>query len=164
MRLTVTCCAALIAAAATLGAAETGTKFGKGVDLTQATAIADLAAKPDQFYGKTVRVDGTVTAVCENMGCWMQLEDPASKKSVRIKVDDGVIVFPLTAKGKKASAQGVIEKVDAAAEAAHHAEMAAKETKEAKTPADAKAKADAHASHAEKPVSYQLKATGAVVY
>ena len=99
------------------------------------------------------------------MGCWMQLKDEKSASLLRIKVDDGVIVFPVTAKGKKASAEGVIEKVDVAAEAAHHAEMAAKEAKPA---LDAKAAtATAHAAHAEPAAAkatYQLKATGAVIY
>ncbi len=164
MRVALTACVALLAGGALVVAAETaGTKYGKGVELGSATSIADVAAKPGDFLGKTVRVDGVVTAVCENMGCWMQLKDEASGKTLRVKVDDGVIVFPVAAKGKKASAQGVIERVDADAEAAHHAEMAAKEAKAA-SPTDAKAKAEAHAAHAEMPVSCQLKATGAVIY
>ena len=172
--------AAAVVLAVTLVAAEENpaTKYGAGVALTTSTAIAELAASPDQFVGKTVRVDGVVDAVCENMGCWMQLKDATSGKTVRIKVDDGVIVFPVTAKGKKASAEGVFEKVDTAAEAAHHAEMEKAEAaaKPAAPKADAghdhaammaakaapKAEAAPHAEPA--PVSYQLKATGAIVY
>jgi hypothetical protein len=150
-------------------AAETGTKFGAGVALTTATPIAEVAATPADFVGKTVRLDGVVTAVCENMGCWMQLKDEKTDKTVRIKVDDGVIVFPLTAKGKKASAQGVFEKVDVKAEEAEHAAMAKKDA----MPKKDAAAADPHAAHqaasakphAEPaPVAYQLKATGAIVY
>jgi hypothetical protein len=37
--------------------------------------------------------------------------------TVRLKVDDGVIVFPVTAKGRKVSAEGVFEAVGATAEA-----------------------------------------------
>ena len=33
--------------------------------------------------------------------------------TVRLKVDDGVIVFPVTAKGRKVSAEGVFEAVGA---------------------------------------------------
>jgi hypothetical protein len=131
------------------------------VALQQATSIADVVARPDWFVGKTVRVDGIVTAVCENMGCWMQLEDERSASRLRIKVDDGVIVFPVTAKGKKASAEGVIEKVDVAAEAQHHAEMAAQATKDATAAQSATKPA---AAHAEPTATYQLKATGAVVF
>ena len=150
-RLSLVACA-LVAAGTLTFAAETGTKYGEGVKLATATAISEVAAKPAQFMGKTVRVDGVVTAVCENMGCWMQLKDETSDATLRIKVEDGVIVFPLSAKGKKASAEGVIEKVDVAGEAAHHEAMVAKDPKMAKE------------AHAETPAAFQLKATGAVVY
>ena len=123
-------------------------KLGTGVSLKEATSIASLAAKPKEYVGKTVRVDGVVRAVCTEMGCWMSLvEDDANPSSatVRLKVDDGVIVFPMSAKGKKVSAQGVFEAV---------ASMDA-ESKEA---AGEHAKQDPNAS-----THYQIKATGAVI-
>jgi hypothetical protein len=88
-----------------------GTKYGEGVTLTTATAIADILAAPEAYLGKTVRVDGTVSAVCEEMGCWIELSDPRTNKGLRFKVEDGVIVFPLSAKGRQASAQGAVEKI-----------------------------------------------------
>jgi hypothetical protein len=95
--------------------------FGTGVTLDTATPIVDVIAKPADFAGKTIRVEGVVTAVCQHMGCWMTLapagatgEKPAT---LRLKVDDGVIVFPVSAKGRTAVAQGVIEKVGGDAEA-----------------------------------------------
>ena len=123
-------------------------KLGTGVSLKEATPIASLAAKPKEYVGKTVRVDGVVRAVCSEMGCWMSLiEDDAnpSGPTVRLKVDDGVIVFPMSAKGKKVSAQGVFQAVGA---------MDA-ESKEA---AGEHAKHDPNAS-----AQYQIKATGAVI-
>ena len=42
-------------------------------------------------------------------GCWMELSETKSGSSLRVKVDDGVIVFPVTAKGKLAVAEGVFE-------------------------------------------------------
>jgi hypothetical protein len=127
---------------------EEPTKLGEGVTLQQATPIADLVSRPADFVGKKVRVDGTVDAVCQNMHCWMDLKD-AEGRSVRFKVEDGVIVFPVSAKGKRASAEGTFEKVDAAADAAHHAEHA-----------DGKEADHDHGT----PASYRVKATGALVY
>lgn len=150
-------CLAVVLAGAVLTAEEKGTKYGAGVALTTATPIAQLAASPDQFVGKTIRVDGTVTAVCEHQGCWMVLKDAASDATVRIKVDDGVIVFPMTAKGKKASAEGVFEKIDVKPEAAHHEAMDTEKKDEPKK--------DVPAAHADQPAAtHQLKATGALVY
>ncbi|MCL4812024.1 MAG: DUF4920 domain-containing protein [Vicinamibacteraceae bacterium] len=125
-----------------------GKTFGEGVPMSEATPIATVVAHGADYVGKVVRVDGIVTAVCENMGCWMVLKDEKSDATLRLKVDDGVMVFPVSAKGKKASAQGTIEKIDAAAEAAHHAASAAAEHKEEPTPAGA----------------YQLRPTGVVIH
>ena len=59
----------LLAAALTATPAEE--KFGAGVTLETATPIADVVKNPEAFVGKTIRVDGTATAVCAHMGCWM---------------------------------------------------------------------------------------------
>ena len=61
--------------------------------------------------GKTVQAKGRVTEVCQKMGCWMNLADE-SGKLVRIKVTDGEIVFPKTAIGKSAIAEGKFAKLD----------------------------------------------------
>jgi putative intracellular protease/amidase len=62
-----------------------------------------------------LRVDGIVTAVCTEMGCWLALgaaDNP--DQAVRFQADhDGKIVFPLTLKGKQASAEGVFIKIAA---------------------------------------------------
>jgi hypothetical protein len=121
-------------------------KLGTGVALTTSTPIKALVDDPAAHVGKTVRVDGVATAVCTHMGCWMAVAAEGDEKgpTVRLKVDDGVIVFPVAAKGKKVSAEGVFEVVGATADsndaAAEHA------------------KHDAKASR-----TYQLKATGALI-
>lgn len=98
-------------------------KLGAGVMLTDATPIATLYASPQKFVGQTIRIDGVVTAVCQEMGCWMALGDGAdSEQTVRFKVDHGAgIVFPAKAKGRKASAEGVFERIGATDEDAQNA-------------------------------------------
>ena len=90
--------------------------YGAGVKLTKATSIKALYEKPESFVGKTVRIDGVVTAVCEEMGCWLAIGDPNHQdQAVRFKVvDEGKIVFPMTAKGRRASAEGEFVKLTAA--------------------------------------------------
>jgi hypothetical protein len=102
-------------------------KLGEPMTLKKQTAIADLNARPADFVDKQVQVKGKVTEVCEKMGCWMQLVDPATKTAVRIKVKDGVIVFPKEAIGKMAAAEGKFVKLEltheqAIARAKHEAE------------------------------------------
>ena len=119
--------------------AAADTTLGTGVTLDTATPIGDVIATPAGFAGQTIRVEGVVTAVCEHMGCWMTLapagataERPAT---LRLKVDDGVIVFPVSSRGKTAVAQGVIERVGG----------------------------DDHHETAGPTQSYQLKVTGALL-
>ena len=94
-----------------LHAAET--KFGDGVKLTTATSIKELYASPAKFIGKTIRLDGVVTDVCDEMGCWLAIADAADHKQVvRFQAEhDGAIVFPMTLKGKAARAEGVFTEV-----------------------------------------------------
>ena len=121
--------------------------YGDGVSLKDTTPLAQVIEKPADFEGKTVRVEGTVTAVCMHMGCWMALTPDAgsNNSTMLIKVDDGVIVFPSSVKGKRAAAQGVIERIGAGTEGAEAASEQARST------------------GASAP-TWQLKATGALVY
>jgi hypothetical protein len=140
---------ALIAAALlaiSLPASAEETTLGTGVSLKESTPITDVIAQPKDFVGKTIRIDGVATAVCTHMGCWMAVAPEGDEKgaTVRLKVEDGVIVFPVSAKGKKVSAEGVFEAVGA--------------SEESREAAGEHAKADPKASQ-----QYQLKATGAVI-
>ena len=124
-------------------------KYGTGVSMTDATPIASILGNPEAYRGKTVRVEGTVTAVCAHEGCWMALsaDGRSDGPTLRLKVDDGVIVFPVTAKGHKAVAEGVVERVGATGDS--H-EAAAEHAK--------------HASPSDTSRHWQVKATGALVY
>lgn len=121
MRLIVT----ILLAAAVLSAAAV--KLGAPLTLNSQVAITELSSKPADYVGKTVQVKGKVTEVCEKMGCWMMLVDPATQAKVRIKVKDGEIVFPKDSIGKMAVAEGKFVKIEmtkeqAIAQAKHEAE------------------------------------------
>ena len=130
------------------GSVADETKLGAGVTLTQATAIADLLKSPKDFVGKTIRVDGVATAVCQEMGCWLAVSetDQVAAPTVRLKVEhEGAIVFPMSAKGKQVSAQGTFEAIGGSDE---HGNSAASE----------------HASQDPKASKdHQIKATGALI-
>jgi len=97
------------------GSVLADTKFGAGVTLTKATPISELYASPEKFVGKTVRVDGVVTAVCTEMGCWLAIGATGNPdQAVRFQAEhDGKIVFPISLMGQKASAEGVFVKIGA---------------------------------------------------
>lgn len=109
----------------TAAVASAEVRLGKPLTLNEPVPVATLMRSPDDSVGKTVQVKGKVTEVCEKMGCWMQLVDGG--QAVRIKVNDGDIVFPKTAVGKTAVAEGTLKKLEltkdeAIARAKHEAE------------------------------------------
>lgn len=87
------------------------TRLGKPLTLDTPMPVDKLLESADRYDGKTVQVKGTVRDVCKMMGCWMEIAGE-SGKAIRIKVEDGVIVFPKTAVGKTAIAEGVLSKVE----------------------------------------------------
>jgi hypothetical protein len=77
----------------------------------EVTSIEAIVADPDTWVGKKVQVAGEVTGVCARQGCWMDLTSPTDT-TLRIKVDDGVIVFPPESVGRQAVAEGEVEILD----------------------------------------------------
>jgi hypothetical protein len=136
-------------------AAAAEEKFGAGVTLSDTTPIARLLEQAPQLEGKTVRVEGVVTEVCTAMGCWMALAPTAAgpaagaaPSTVLIQVEhDGKIVFPITARGKRAAAQGVVERIAGGEGQEAAAELARQQ-----------------GAKAEAPAKWRIAATGAVVY
>ena len=141
---------ALLAAAPALAA----TKYGKQLSNATPVKVSELMAKPDAYVGKVVKVEGLVTEVCPKRGCWINVAGDKEFQTIRVKVEDGVIVFPLTDKGKKVVAEGTFTKTELTKEQAlerakHHAE-------ETKTKFDP-------ASVTGPQTVYQIMGTGAVV-
>lgn len=103
-------------------------KLGKPLNNSEALSLASLMASPDQYVSKTVQVKGKVTEVCQAMGCWMNLTDDDGHL-LRIKVEDGDLVFPKDSVGKMAIAEGKLEKQEMSrdeviAQSKHEAEEA----------------------------------------
>lgn len=94
--------------------------YGAGVGLTETVAIAAIHREPESYEGKTVVVEGTVSDVCPNRGCWVDLVDAQTNETIRVKVTDGYIVFPLSAKGKHARVEGTVEKLELTEEQARN--------------------------------------------
>jgi hypothetical protein len=129
--------------------------LGKPLTLKEADALTvnELMSDPDKFVNKTVLVKGRVTEVCKAMGCWMALAG-TNGKTVRIKVNDGEIVFPKTAIGKMALAEGVFTKKEMSKEQA---------LAEAKHEAEERGKKFDPSSITGPVVSYQVRGSGAVI-
>ena len=145
----------LAASLSAVALAAEGKTYGKGVAAGDVVAVSELIAHPEAYVGKTVRVEGLITDVCPKRGCWMNLAGDKEFQTIRIKVDDGVIVFPMDAKGRHAVAEGVFTKIDITPEQAiEHARHLAEEKGE---------KFDAAKAKDLPTVVYQIQGTGAVI-
>ncbi|MGD0580321.1 MAG: DUF4920 domain-containing protein [Bryobacteraceae bacterium] len=144
--------AACLAAALSLSASDEN--LGAPLTLKTQTPIADLLAKPARFVGRSVQVKGKIIDVCQKMGCWMMLSDVATGASIRIKVNDGEIVFPKESVGKMAVAEGSFHEIKLTrAQATERAKHEAEEKGRKFDPASVKG-----------PVTiYQIQGTGAVI-
>jgi len=141
---------AVLCAAALMGAADT--KLGKPLAAKETVAISTLLAKPADYVGKTVQVKGKITEVCQTMGCWIYVADAQGNK-LRVKVNDGEIVFPKDGAGRTVTAEGVFTKLELTREQA--IELAKEEAGDGRKfdPASIKG-----------PVTmYQIKGTGATL-
>lgn len=87
-----------------------GTAYGPGVTEGPVLTVAELFAKADEMNGKVVRVRGMVADVCAKRGCWIKVGEESDPRTVTFKVTDGVIVFPMSARGKGVVAEGTCEK------------------------------------------------------
>lgn len=87
-------------------------QYGEALTVAEVTPIADILANPDAFVGKKVRIEGNVKDVCPMKGCWMEVEDEAGDKMLRVKVEDDVIVFKQETKGQPATAEGEVEAIE----------------------------------------------------
>lgn len=146
--------AALIAVTACAQKTETGDTYGEKITLKGATQISAILDQPAQFLGKKVLVQGEVLDVCSMAGCWIDLASDKPEQKIRVKVDDGVIVFPMEAKGHKAKVEGEVYEIKMTREKAiEYYQHVAKEKGETFDPASV-----------EGPVTlYQIKGIGAVI-
>lgn len=97
-----------VALCASLVFAASPKKYGKAISLKDVTKISDIYANPEAYNGKRVKVQGPIVDVCSEKGCWIAIGSDKEFQTIRFKVDDGVIVFPMTEKGKTGVAEGVI--------------------------------------------------------
>ena len=95
-------------AATMLITVQAATVFGTAVDKTTVVPVAEVLQQPQAYLDKVVTISGTVDSVCSKQGCWMKFSTDNAQLPFRIKVRDGDMVFPLSAKGKTAYASGTV--------------------------------------------------------
>lgn len=131
--------------------AEESEQYGKELTLKDKTQISDILSNPAEFDGEKVLIEGKVADVCENKGCWIEVTD-SEDNTIKVKVEDGEIVFPTEAEGKTALVEGKVYSLDGeSVDCSEHEEEG-----EMKTPACCEGKKSASKI-------YQIKGIGAVI-
>lgn len=86
--------------------------YGQGIQLEQETPISKLLDEPDTYLGKLVQVKGMVVDVCSRRGCWMNIAGDRPYEQLQVKVRDGEIVFPMSASGRMAVVEGIVDVIN----------------------------------------------------
>ena len=71
-----------------------------------AVALSDIARNPAAYANTVVTTSGKVTAVCQAMGCWMELQDATGQAHVRMHGHSFYV--PKTAAGHLARVQATV--------------------------------------------------------
>jgi len=93
-------------------------KFGAPITESVETPLDDIVRAPASFKDKTVRTTGVVTAVCQHMGCWMEIGDDT--KRAHIKMAGHAFFVPKSAAGHHAIVQGKLTGADPLASSCDH--------------------------------------------
>jgi Domain of unknown function (DUF4920) len=80
--------------------------LGQPITVATNTALSAIVQNPSQFANQMVRTEGTVTAVCQAAGCWMQIAD--AEQHVHVKMHGHSFFIPRTASGHRAVVQGIV--------------------------------------------------------
>jgi hypothetical protein len=86
-----------------LASAETRT-FGKPLKGLPAASLEAVLANPEP--GKAVRLEGTVSAVCRNKGCWLSLKQGA--RTVHVTFEGYSFFVPKDAAGQPVVLEGKV--------------------------------------------------------
>ena len=85
--------------------------YGSLINISKFNSIDELINNYENYLNTEVLISGTILEVCPMRGCWINLKDKDSNSDIRVKVTDGQIIFPLSAKGREVDVQGVFSKL-----------------------------------------------------
>ena len=68
--------------------------------------LSDVAAHLADYNGKAFATTGVVTAVCQEMGCWMEIKDESGQAHIRMHGHSFYV--PKTASGHRAHVQATL--------------------------------------------------------
>lgn len=92
--------------------------FGLEFTLGESIPAGTVLTNPDDYVGKTVRVTGKVSDVCQKMGCWMVITD--ADQHMRITTKDHKFFVAKDGAGAMCDLEGTVVKREANPERTAH--------------------------------------------
>lgn len=86
--------------------------FGSGLSLQKTSLLSEVLENPAPYVGQKIQLKGMIVDVCQSRGCWIYLSGDKQFEKIRVKVTDGEIVFPLEARGRTATVEGILQKFE----------------------------------------------------
>jgi hypothetical protein len=84
--------------------------FGAEMDeAREVTPLADILGTPDRFSGQVVKTEGEIAAVCQSMGCWMEIRANAESPGVRVPMAGHSFFLPRDLSGQRATIEGTVQ-------------------------------------------------------
>jgi len=79
-----------------------------GADMTDAmvVSVTELNENPAAYAGKTVRIEGQVSSVCKNMGCWVEVQGAEGGK-IMVASENHDVFVPRNSEGKAIVVEGM---------------------------------------------------------
>ncbi|MAJ43127.1 MAG: hypothetical protein CMF96_00095 [Candidatus Marinimicrobia bacterium] len=87
-------------------------KYGDIINSSEFIKIEELINNSKNYLDKRVLISGEIIEVCPMRGCWIKVKNKNLNTDIRVKVTDGEIVFPLSAKGKNVNVEGIFSKLE----------------------------------------------------
>jgi hypothetical protein len=84
-----------------------GKSYGNAMESRPILHFAVVDATPSKFFNQTLLVEAKVKVVCQEKGCWMQIEEDGHNAMVRWETGcGGKFAFPKDSAGKRILIQG----------------------------------------------------------
>jgi hypothetical protein len=108
--------------AAPVPAAPAERRFGAAPTVAgEPVPVATLIADPSLYLGKTVKCEGKVARVCQNKGCWLELQAAEGGAGLRVPMAGHAFFIPQDAVGMRAVVEGELRRSELpAAQRAHY--------------------------------------------
>lgn len=105
-----------------------GQAIGEPMVRQDAVRFAVIDANPPAYFERSLLVEATIVAVCQKVGCWMQVEDEGRSAMVRWESGcGGKYAFPPGAVGRRVLIQGSFYPKSISEEDAQHLQQEAAE-------------------------------------